>query len=503
MAPLRLSFLPPLVVLLAALIGCSRSSTKSGTVPGGTVTTPSNGLARQLAADAHFDEPEGMAVGPDGAIYVLDWSSCDIVILISNVVTTRRGADTCGSRPAHPTDIAVDSKNTLYLNSGCGVVVVQGASTTTLPGSEGCRDAAGSNLFLGITVDASDNVYYVSANAQCTVKKYDGTATTVVAGGRCGWGGAPAPATEAAVDPGGLAVDADGNLYITDQGSCTVRKVSRGLMTTIAGTGECTFHAMDGRAIDVKLSSPSGIAVASNGDLYVAEGDRIRRIHDGEITTIAGGRAGYSGDGGPATQAGIFAAFDVALDRDGSLYFVEFLNCVVRRVRNGIIDTILGTPCDTYATNPPPTIAPTPTLTGPCSDASVTLMTELVPKRVFHDGEALGVTLAYDAPGCRDIRVAFWGHHLAGSPRYQYYCPQCIKASYAGQLNAGPSALAEATGVTTLIAQPGPFPPAGLDSVPNLEGFQICTAHVTLTDGRADGNEISRDFDVDCGDRGE
>src|ERR1700674_465311 len=144
MSSLRRSTLPLLIVILTTLIGCSGSSTNKPSVADATRAATSNTLAPHLAREARLSEPEGLAIGLDGTIYVLDWVTCDVVVLTSNAVTTRRGDNICGfPAKAPPTDIAVDSKNTLYLNSGCGVIVVRGASTSMLPGSEGCRVAAG------------------------------------------------------------------------------------------------------------------------------------------------------------------------------------------------------------------------------------------------------------------------------------------------------------------------------------------------------------------------
>src|SRR5208282_1977444 len=113
-------------------------------------------------------------------------------------------------------------------------------------------------------------------------------------------------ATEAQLGgPQGIAFDSSGNLYIAEADN-RVRKVSNGVITTVAGNGTPGFSGDNGPAAAAQLNLPQSVAVDSAGNLYIAEklNYRVREVSNGIITTVAGvGTAGFSGDNGPATKA--------------------------------------------------------------------------------------------------------------------------------------------------------------------------------------------------------
>src|SRR5205814_1759057 len=158
----------------------------------------------------------------------------------------------------------------------------------------------------------------------------------VAGNGTDGFSGDNGPATSAQLNfPTGVAVDSAGNLYIADNENHRIRKVSDGMITTVAGNGTRGFGGDNGPATSAQLGDPSGVAVASAGNLYVAAyfNLRIRKVPDGLITTVAGnGIAGFSGDNGPATSAQLGAG-GVAVDSAGNLYIAEGIR--IRKVSGG------------------------------------------------------------------------------------------------------------------------------------------------------------------------
>ncbi len=178
----------------------------------------------------------------------------------------------------------------------------------------------------------------------------DGTIATVAGNGEqcpygdpCGDGG---PATEARFfNISGIAVSPEGAIYIADS-TYRVRRVGPdGIITTVAGTGESGFDGDGGPATEAKFDYPSGVAVDADGSLYIADilNNRVRRVGpNGMVTTVAGG--GYAGDGSPATDASLYWPTDVAVGPDGSLYIADSRHNRVRRVgSDGIISTVAGT----------------------------------------------------------------------------------------------------------------------------------------------------------------
>jgi sugar lactone lactonase YvrE len=181
----------------------------------------------------------------------------------------------------------------------------------------------------GVAIDALGNVYSADSGNNIVVRVSSRGALTVVAGnGSEGYSGDGGPATSASLDtPNGVSVDSAGNLYIADMSNSRIRKVSGGTITTVAGNGTHGFSGDGGPATSASLWNPSGVAVDSAGNLYIADTDnkRIRKVSGGMITTVAGGGAdGFLGDGGPATSASLAFPSGVAVDSAGNLYIADW-----------------------------------------------------------------------------------------------------------------------------------------------------------------------------------
>lgn len=173
-----------------------------------------------------------------------------------------------------------------------------------------------------------------------------------------GYSGDGGPATNAKCQtPSGIAIDDTGQVYFCDQLANCVRKISTtGIITTVAGTGTPGYSGDGGPATDATIYWPQGITLDHFGNLYISDqfNNTIRKVTaaTGIISTIAGDNSllGYSGDGGPATNAALWRPTDVGVDGMGNVYFVDQSNAAVRKVNatTGIITTIAGTGVSGY-----------------------------------------------------------------------------------------------------------------------------------------------------------
>jgi sugar lactone lactonase YvrE len=203
---------------------------------------------------------------------------------------------------------------------------------------------------LGAAVSWDSSTNTVTISLPQTGKALPGGIITTVAGNETqGYSGDGGPATSAELDsPIGVAIDNAGNLYIADSNNYRVRKVdTNGIITTIAGNGTLGYSGDGGPATNAELSQSAGLAIDNAGNLYIADAgiDRVRKVDtNGIITTVAGnGTPGYSGDGGPATSAELNWPTYLAIDNAGNLYISDVINNRVRKVdTKGIITTVAG-----------------------------------------------------------------------------------------------------------------------------------------------------------------
>ena len=180
------------------------------------------------------------------------------------------------------------------------------------------------------------------AGYACRIRKVSAVASiiTTVAGGPCGFSGDGGPATGAQFNASTITVDAVGNLFIADAGGNNrIRKVSAatGIITTVAGSGAYGTSGDGGPATTASLAAPQGVAVDASGDLFISEDEYtnlIRKVSvSGIITTVAGnGSCSYSGDGGPATAAALCVPEALAVDTSGNLFIADVRNYRIRKV---------------------------------------------------------------------------------------------------------------------------------------------------------------------------
>lgn len=202
----------------------------------------------------------------------------------------------------------------------------------------------------GIAVDAVGQVY-ISHRSKNRIRRVDanGIISTVAGSGRAGFAGDNGPAIKAELNfPAGLTFDKAGNLYIADRNNHRVRKIdTKGIITTVAGSGEAGFGGDGGSALLAQLNFPSDVAVDKDGNLFIADrsNNRIRRVdHLGNIKTVVGlGVADFGGDYGPATDALLKYPFGIEVDSSDNLYIADRGNNRVRKVDSkGIITTFAG-----------------------------------------------------------------------------------------------------------------------------------------------------------------
>ena len=194
------------------------------------------------------------------------------------------------------------------MNASTGIITTVAGGGYRSPGTGGPATAADIGNVTGIALDAAGNLYLTELEGHCVSEVNCSTGIlTVVAGGGSGPVGNGSPATAVTLtDPTNLAVDAAGDLFISDGCVYEVNHAT-GVIETVAGNGHAGYSGDGGPATAAGLDTPVGVAVDDAGDLFIADNmnQRIREVSlsSGVITTVAGGGASGLGDGGPASGA--------------------------------------------------------------------------------------------------------------------------------------------------------------------------------------------------------
>ncbi|MEZ5402206.1 MAG: hypothetical protein R2729_21205 [Bryobacteraceae bacterium] len=377
------------------------------------------------AINASLRYPQGVAVAPDGSIYIADSGNNRVRrVAADGTISTVAGnglepfsgdgGPATAASVFSPLAMAFDNAGNLYIADArhhrirkvttAGVIsTVAGNGSEAFGGDGGAATAASMNTPSGIALDASGNLYIADTfNHRIRRVGANGVITTYAGSGPGYADGAPGGA--AFSFPKGIAFDSQGNLYVADPGNNRIRRIDAQSVSTVAGAGARGFSGDSGPPSAAELGGPSGVAFDASGTMYVADtsngrvralpqglrsistfagngrfrfssnglkaenslllqpqdikigpdglmyivdaqNNRVVRVNaDGSAVTVAGGpRYGFSGDGGPATNASLYYPRSLAFDRAGNMYIADCLNLRIRRVNpQGIITTFAG-----------------------------------------------------------------------------------------------------------------------------------------------------------------
>jgi sugar lactone lactonase YvrE len=294
--------------------------------------------------------PFGVAVDAAGNVYIADTGNSAIRKVSGGIITTLPGTlkDPRAVAAGGANVYVADRSTNLITKLAAGAVTAVVGNGLPYEGDGGLATNAALSPPGDVAIDRSGNLFIPESDA-CVVRKIaagTGILSTVAGTGICGYNGDNISATSAQLNaPTRVALDSAGSLYISDNNNSRIRKVSGGIITTVAGNGTAGYNGDNISATSAELNSPLGLAVDSSGNLFIADSanNRVRKVSGGIITTVAGnGIAGYNGDSISAASAELFEPFGVALDGTGNLYIADAVNSRIRTVSGGIITTVAG-----------------------------------------------------------------------------------------------------------------------------------------------------------------
>ena len=341
--------------------------------PSGIITSAVGSLSYGSSGDggpataAQLYSPTGVSVTPSGDLLIADMDNNRIRQVTAGIIRTVagfgiRGFSGDGTRGRlsvfwEPSGVAVDPGGTVYIadtfnhrirklppNGDISSIVI------TNPADDGPFDFPYRMVF-----DGAGNIYTFNHFSDYRLRRInpDGILTTVAGiNASSGFGGDGGPGPLATMyQPTSISIDPQGNLFITDTFSYRIRKLdSNGIISTFAGTFSSGFSGDGGPATTAQFTAPVATASDRNGNLFIADGVRIRKVDtNGIINTIAGtGVSGFSGDGGPATLAQLSNPVDLAVDNFGNLFISERTR--IRMIdTGGMITTVAGTGTSGYS----------------------------------------------------------------------------------------------------------------------------------------------------------
>jgi len=321
----------------------------------------SSGYVDGQTVGSQFNIPVATAVDTKGNVYIADSVNHRVRMISNGTISTVAGTGTAGysgdggqatlAELNYPSGVAVDKAGNLYISdmknqvirkvTSAGVISTyagnqalgEGFGTDNIPATSGQLDNP-----IGLAVDSAGNLYIADShsdqnattNSLGLIREVNtsGIISTVVGLGTT---------AGQLICPEGVALDASGNIYISDTEQHVVAKFAKGVLTlNFAGSGYEGFAGDGGPAANAELADPAGVATDAAGNVYIADPEnmRIRRVTpDGIISTIAGvTRFGYSGDGGPALEAQMWSPHGVAVDASGNVYIADTENDAIRQL---------------------------------------------------------------------------------------------------------------------------------------------------------------------------
>jgi uncharacterized protein (TIGR03437 family) len=364
-------------------IADTRNNTVRKVAPNNVITTVAGNGSPGFAGDggaataASLNGPEGIALDRAGNLYIADTFNHRVRMVSPNgVITTFAGVGSPGfsgddaeAANAHmilPTDVAVDAAGAIYVADlgNSRIRRVANGIITTIAGNGGGlppRDGLNATAVrlsgpTGIAVDPTGGIYIAEGSIGSGSgldggifriwRVAAGTISAAAGVGLRSFSGDGGPAALAQFDtPAGMTVDSKGNLYVADSANNRVRKIGPdGVVTTIAGNALPGFAGDTELATGSELNRPTGVATDAAGNIYIADSgnNRIRVISPaGTIGTLAGnGNTAFFGDRGSSVEAALNRPRGVAVDAAGAVYIADTGNRRIRRVLNGVIDTV-------------------------------------------------------------------------------------------------------------------------------------------------------------------
>lgn len=364
--------LKAIAVNRAGSTGASASYTFTSTVaaplfslPAGSYSGPQTVTITPATPDAAiYYTTDGSTPTSSSTLY-----SAPIVVYASETVKAIAVAGSLSSSVV-PAAYTITGSGNIYTFAGGGSV----------PNSVAATKVPVTSVTSGIAVDGNGNLYFVdTTNRIYKMSLQTGIATIFAGNGTAGFSGDGGPATSAAInEPRGMSVDASGSLYFADESNQRIRRVdaTTGFITTVAGNGTPGYTGDGGSATSAELNYPLDVKLDQSGNLFISDSSNyvVRKVSGGIITTVAGsGTSGFSGDGGPATSAQIANLQEIAVDFAGDLFLADYGSNRVREVAagTGIITTVAGNGSTAVdGDGGPPTSASTGYVTGMAVDAS-------------------------------------------------------------------------------------------------------------------------------------